>query len=76
MRETYYASRITHHVSCLMSHASRFIPIVALLRLLVARARVRRLLGGQADVQPAWPVWLALALLAALALLDIWSLTL
>lgn len=54
----------------------RFIPIVALLRLLVARARVRRLLGGQADVQPAWPVWLALALLVALTLLDIWSLTL
>jgi hypothetical protein len=54
----------------------RFIPIVALARLLAARARVQRQLGSKASVQPAWPVWLALALLVVLTLLDIWSLTL
>lgn len=54
----------------------RFIPIVALLRLLAGRASVRRVLGDRVDLQPVWPILLALVLLIALTLLDTLSLTL
>jgi tetratricopeptide (TPR) repeat protein len=52
-----------------------FFPIIGLVRLLRNRAVLRRVVGAQFVSRSDWPLWIALALLIALALFHTWTLT-